>query len=127
MADATLNSSILTSIKKLLGIEEEYEHFDTDIIIHINSVFLTLNQLGVGPIEGFEIENKEATWDSFLYGRKDFNSIKTYIYLKVKLIFDPPQMGYLVDAIKNQIAEFEWRLNVQAENTMKEECQNGST
>lgn len=126
MADATIKTSILLSIKKLLGIEPEYEHFDTELIININSVFMILNQLGLGPVEGFVIESKEDTWDSFLLGRKDLESIKTYIYLKVRLMFDPPQMGYLVDSIKKQTEEFEWRLNVQVENTREtEECQNG--
>lgn len=127
MAESMMNQSILTSIKKLLGIEEDYEHFDTDIIIYINGVFMSLNQLGLGPIEGFSIDNKITTWVEFLKDRNDLNAVKSYMYLKVKLLFDPPQMGYLVDAIKTQIAEFEWRLNVQAETKLCEEvCQNGS-
>lgn len=130
MADATIKTiktSILLSIKKLLGIEPEYEHFDTELILNINSVFMILNQLGLGPIEGFVIESKEDTWDSFLLDRKDLESVKTYIYLKVRLMFDPPQMGYLVESINKQCQEFEWRLNVQVENTREmEEGQNGS-
>lgn len=106
--------SILVSIKKLLGIEETYEYFDQDIILHVNSVFFNLYQLGIGPI-GFKIEDKTTTWDSYFGTRQDLESIKTYIYLKVRLLFDPPQMGYLVDAINNQIKELEWRLNVQME------------
>ena len=82
--------SILTSIKKLLGIAEEYTQFDTDIIIHINTVFMTLQQLGVGPEEGFSIIDSEAVWTDFMENSILLNSVKTYIYLKVKLLFDPP-------------------------------------
>lgn len=110
-----MESSILTSIKKLLGIEGEYTHFDSDIIMYINSAFMNLNQLGVGPVGGFKIEDAETVWDDFVSERLDLEGIKTFIYLKVRLIFDPPQMGYLVDAIKDQIKELEWRLNVQVE------------
>lgn len=107
--------SILTSVKKLIGIEESYKHFDQDIIIYINSAFANLNQLGVGPTEGFNVESETETWSDFIGERKDLESIKSYVYLKVRLLFDPPQMGYLVDAIKDQIKEIEWRLNVQVE------------
>jgi len=110
-----MENSILTSIKKLLGIEEAYLHFDPDIIIHINSAFFNLNQLGVGPTTGFRIQDAEAKWVDFVGERLDLESIKSYIYLKTRLVFDPPQMGYLVDAIKDQIKELEWRLNVQVE------------
>ena len=110
-----METSILTSIKKLLGIEEDYTHFDSDITIYINSAFMSLHQLGVGPIDGFKILNKEATWGDFINERLDLEGVKTYVYLKCRLIFDPPQMGYLVDAIKGQINELEWRLNVQVE------------
>jgi len=107
--------SILTSIKKLLGIGEEYDDFDTEVILNINAALMTLNQLAVGPKEGFVITDKTQTWVDFIGDRKDLEAIKTYIYLKTRLTFDPPQMGYLVDAIKTQIAELEWRLNVQVE------------
>lgn len=110
-----MGESILTTVKKLLGIEEGYEHFDQDILVHINSVLLTLNQLGIGPEEGFTVTNEDATWEDFLGGRVDLSAIKTYIYLKVRLAFDPPQMGYFVEAIKDQCKELEWRLNIQAE------------
>jgi hypothetical protein len=108
--------SILTSIKKLLGIIEEDESFDTDIIMHINTTLFKLNQLGVGPSDGFSIEDKTVEWPDFIAARKDLEATKTYTYLNVRLLFDPPQMGYLVDAIKDQIKELEWRLNVQIEN-----------
>ena len=107
--------SILTSIKKLLGIDEEYEHFDIDIVMHINSTFMILNQLGVGPKKGYAIIDKEQTWTDFLGNREDLEAVKSYVYQKVRLIFDPPQMGYLVDAIKKSCEEFEWRINVEVE------------
>ena len=106
--------SILTSIKKLLGITEEYEHFDPDIIMHINSAFMILNQLGVGPEEGFFIKDKSSTWDEFLSG-SNLEAVKTYVYLKVKLMFDPPLSSTVIEAIKSQISELEWRLNVSTD------------
>ena len=107
--------SILTSIKKMLGIGEEYAHFDADIIFHINSALMTLNQLGVGPADGFFVSTDEQTWEDFLGESKKLEAVKSYIYLRVKLLFDPPANGTLVEAMNKQIAEFEWRLNVQAE------------
>ena len=104
--------SILTSIKKLLGIAEEYTQFDTDIIIHINSALSILNQLGVGPSEGFMIEDDLATWEDFVSDNKQIEMVKSYIYLKVKLIFDPPLSSSVMEAYNRQISEFEWRLNV---------------
>lgn len=118
--------SILTSIKKLLGITEEYEHFDSDIIMHINSVFMILNQLGVGPENGFHITDKFATWTDYLpEDNKNFESVKTYVYLKVKLLFDPPMSSAVMEAMKQMISELEWRLNVEAEQSGKEVIQNG--
>lgn len=104
--------SILTSIKKLLGIAEEYEQFDTDIIIHINSVFSILTQLGVGPSEGFSIEDKSAVWEEFITDKKTIEFVKTYTYMKVKLIFDPPLISSVIDAMKGTISELEWRIQV---------------
>ena len=111
--------SILTSIKKLLGITEEYTHFDPDIITHINSAFFTLTQLGVGPSEGFSIKNSSATWGDFLSNAnsKNLEAVKSYVYLKVKLLFDPPLTSSVTEAIKSQISEYEWRLNVEADNS----------
>lgn len=113
--------SILTSIKKLLGISEEYTQFDNDIIMHINTVFMNLTQLGVGPSAGFYIEDDTATWDEFVNTDKyiQLNSVKTYIYLKVKLIFDPPLSSSVVESIKRTIDELEWRLNVAVESNSK--------
>lgn len=110
--------SILTSIKKLLGITEEYEHFDPDIVMHINSVFSILTQLGVGPKEGFRIENASMTWAEFLNDDSRLEMVKTYMYLKVKLGFDPPLSSAAIDAINRQISELEWRINVQVDPSM---------
>ena len=104
--------SILTSIKKLLGIEEEYTQFDADIIMHINTVFLNLTQLGVGPSEGFLIEDDAAVWEDFIGDSSQLQAVKTYMYLKVKLLFDPPLSSSVVESMNRMIAELEWRLNV---------------
>lgn len=108
-------NSILTTTKKLLGIEEDYEHFDLDIITNINAVFLTLNQLGVGPPGGFSITNKSTTWDEYLGGDKNLESIKIYIALKTRLMFDPPTSSFVIDAMNRQIEEYEWRLNTHVD------------
>ena len=107
--------SILTSIKKLLGIDEEYSQFDSDIIMHINTVFLNLTQLGVGPEEGFLIEDDAATWDDFIGDSSQLQAVKTYVYLKVKLLFDPPLSSSVIESINRIISELEWRLNVAVE------------
>ena len=104
-----MQESILTSIKKLLGITEEYTHFDADIIMHINSVFMILMQLGIGPANGFSISDDSAVWSDFLSDATWFELVKSYVYIKVKLIFDPPQSGTLVSAMEKQASEFEWR------------------
>ena len=104
--------SILTSIKKLLGITEEYTHFDTDLIMHINSVFMILTQLGVGPEEGFFIEDEDAVWTDFMGESPTVELVKSYVYLKVKLLFDPPTSSAVIESTNRMISEFEWRLNV---------------
>ena len=108
-------NSILTSIKKMLGIDEEYDCFDTDIILHINSVFMILTQMGVGPSEGFTISDKTTTCDEFLQDTKKLESVRSYVYLKVKLLFDPPLSSAVMDATNRLISELEWRLNVAGE------------
>lgn len=108
--------SILISIKKLLGITEEYEHFDVDIIMHINSVFMILNQLGVGPDKTFTIRDNTTTWDEFIPENENIESVKSYMYLRVRMLFDPPSSSVIAEAINKQISELEWRLNVIAEN-----------
>ena len=106
----TLLPSILTSIKKNLNIPEEVTSFDPDILMHINTAFSKLNQMGVGPKETFMIEDKSSTWDEF-HTNKDINMVRTYIWLDVRLVFDPPQASVL-NALKETKAELEWRLNV---------------
>lgn len=106
--------SILKSIKKLLGIPEEETHFDTDIIMHINSVFSILGQMGVGPEKSFSIQDETATWDSFIDDDADFNNVKTYVYLKVRMLFDPPTNSAVLSSMERMINEHEWRLHVAA-------------
>lgn len=106
--------SILTSIKKLLGIDEDTEDFDTDIIMHINSVFLILNQLGVGTSDVFSIKDKYSSWEEFIPDG-NYKAVKSYMYLKVKLLFDPPLTSAVMEAMERQIKEYEWRLNVSAD------------
>lgn len=114
--------SILTSIKKLLGITKECTSFDPDLIIHINSVFLTLKQLGVGPEESFAITGEYETWDQFLpEGNPNFEAVKSYIHIKVKLQFDPPTSPAVMEAMNRMASEYEWRLNVEAESATSEE------
>lgn len=108
--------SILQSIKKLIGITEDYTHFDADIIIYINSVFMILNQLGIGLPNGFSISDDISTWTDYLpEDNKNFEAVKTYMYLKIKLIFDPPMSSAVMEAMKQMISELEWRLNAEAE------------
>ena len=107
-----METSILTSIKKMLGVAEDYTEFDEDIITHINSVFLNLTQLGVGPEEGFMIEDDTAVWEDFIDDSIQLQAIKTYMYLKVKLLFDPPLSSSVTESFTRMIAELEWRLNV---------------
>lgn len=108
--------SILTSTKKMLGIADNYTHFDPDIIIHINSVFMTLRQLGVGPKQGFVIEDDSAYWEDFLGDDlPKLQMVKSYMYLKVRFLFDPPSSSTHMNAMTQAINEFEWRLMVQAE------------
>lgn len=113
--------SILTSVKKMLGIMEEYEHFDADLIMHINSVLSVLTQIGVGPSEGFFIEDANDTWLDFVGDDNKLSLVKSYVYMKVRLLFDPPQSSAAIDSMKQLIAEFEWRLNVATDKYSGEE------
>lgn len=106
--------SILDSIKKLLGIQPEYRAFDEDLIIHINTVFIILNQLNIGPEEGFMIVDGSESWDDFVKGINE-TMVKTYIYLKVRLMFDPPTSGVLIDSMNSMISELEWRLFLEGD------------
>ena len=111
-----MNESILTTIKKMLGPEEAYDHFDSDIIVHINSAFTNLTRFGVGPEEGFYITDKTAKWTEFLDpSSKMHHLVKSYIHLKVKVVFDPPTSSYVLNAMKDDIKELEWRLTDLAE------------
>ena len=107
--------SILTSIKKVLGIEAEYTQFDPDIIININSAFMALNQLGVGPEGGFSIQDDTETWADYLGEATNLNGVQLYMYLKVRLGFDPPSTAFVLEAMERQIKELEFRLNIEAE------------
>lgn len=113
-------NSILTSVKKMLGITEEYEHFDIDLIMHINSVLSILTQIGVGPSEGFSIKDKSATWEEFIPKNPQLSMVKSYMYLKVRLLFDPPLGSAVADSINRQISELEWRLSI-TENPVQRE------
>ena len=106
------SDSILTTIKKMLGIDEVYEHFDVDIIIHINSALGVLHQIGVGPPIAFSIIDKSAYWFDLLSDATNLEMVKTFIYLRVRLIFDPPATSALMEAFKTSLAEMEWRLSI---------------
>lgn len=112
--------SILTSIKLLLGITEDYEHFDNQIVAHINSVLMILTQLGVGPPDGFIVKDKSDTWNEFIPDGKNLELVKSYIHLKVKLLFDPPSSSVVMESTNRMINEFEWRLNAAAESNAQE-------
>ena len=105
---------IIPTIKQLLQIPPEYDVFDMDILIHVNSVFSTLHQLGVGPEAGFAVSSHETLWTAFLEDAVTLENVKTYVYLRVKLLFDPPSHAFVTTAIKDQIQELEWRLTEQA-------------
>lgn len=111
-----MEESILLSVKALLGPDADYDVFDQDIVIFINSAIATLTQLGIGPSEGFEITGEEETWEDFLGDdMRRINSVKTYIFMKVRLAFDPPASSYVLSAYEDSCKEFEWRLNVAAD------------
>ena len=113
-------SSILNDVKHFIGPSASYEYFDQDIIMQINTVFFELNQLGVGPDTPFVIESDEEEWGDFL-GGTDLEAAKTYTCLQVRMYFDPPQTGTLIDAINNQLKKLEWRLNVAVDPSGEED------
>ena len=120
--------SILRTIRKMIGPDETYTHYDTDLIIHINSALAVLTQLGVGPSEGFFIQDESATWNDFLGNDPKLEMVKSYVYMKVKLAFDPPSSSAVIDSMNRSISEFEWRANMAAEEEKQkreEEIQNG--
>ena len=104
--------SVLTSIKKTLGIVEEYTHFDEDLIMHINSVLSILNQIGVGPPEGFSIKDEFSVWEDFIPESQKLEFVKSYVYMKVKLLFDPPISSAVIESTNQMISELEWRILV---------------
>lgn len=110
-----MEENILNSIKKLLGIPEDYTAFDQDIMIHINSVFMILSELGVGPSNGYSLKDGTEKWGDFISDDKNLEGIKTYVYMKVKTIFDPPLNSAVLASMKELISEFEWRINNEAE------------
>lgn len=114
MADVKTDS-ILESVKKLLGADPDYSVFDPDIIMCINSAFGTLQQLGVGPIDGFRIDGPEDMWNTYTTNGDFIDEVKTYVYMRVKLMFDPPSSSFVLDSYKEQIKELEWRINVKAD------------
>lgn len=107
--------SILDGTKKNLGIDADYTAFDHDILVAINSVFLDLAQIGIGPEAGFEIEDNTATWDTFLGDNPKLNAVRTYVYLRVRLIFDPPTTSFAIASFERQIEKLEWRLMVEVD------------
>jgi len=113
------DQSILISIKKLLNVDEADQSFDTDIGMLINNEFMILHQLGIGPDEGFSISDADTVWTDFSNDKTLIETVKTLVYLKVRMIFDPPASSVVADAYKSSIAELEWRLNVQAEQNTK--------
>lgn len=111
-----MSSSILESTKLMLGIPVEHTAFDLPIIGHINTVLADLTQLGVGPEAGFEIVNNEAVWADFLGPNPQLNAVKSYVYMRVRLLFDPPSIGFVLSAMKEQIDKMEWKINVLVDN-----------
>ena len=106
-----MSSSILNDVKHTLGLLPEQTAFDIDIIMHVNNAISTLTQLGVGPIEGYMIDDASNMWDEFADDPR-LNSVKSYIFLKVKLVFDPPGFGFVIASMERQIQELEYRINV---------------
>jgi len=110
-----VENSILISTKKNLGLEPDYTPFDLDVITFINAAFSTLEQLGIGPVGGFSIEDNTATWSEFMGDDARYNAVKSYVYLRVRMLFDPPTTSFVLEAMNNQLRELEWRLNVVRE------------
>lgn len=110
-----MSDSIVVTIKKMLGLEDAYTPFDTDIKVYINSAFMILTQMGVGPKEGFSVKDYNEKWSDFLTNEVRLESVKTFVYLKVKMMFDPPTNSFVMDAMNREADQLLWRLNVQAE------------
>jgi len=110
-----METSILNSVKKILGISEDYTAFDIDIITHINSVFSIITQMGIGPSEGFFIEDSLSEWSDFTSSSNLYNMVRSYMYLRVRILFDPPNNSFFLSAMEKQIQEYEWRLSTSRE------------
>lgn len=115
-----MSDSILDSTKKILGLPTDYTPFDLDIITHINASFSVLSQLGIGPAEGFSIDGNEPIWNDFAVPAIQRNLVRSWLYLKVRMLFDPPTTSYLITSMNEQIAQFEWRLNIMREDAQQE-------
>jgi hypothetical protein len=113
-----MEESILISTKKILGLDESYTPFDLDIITHINAAFSTLDQLGLGPEGGFSIEDETAVWSDYVVPLNQLHAVKTYVYLKVRILFDPPATSFHLSALNEQLKEYEWRLNMFRETSL---------
>lgn len=107
-----MEQSILITTKKVLGLEAGYTPFDVDILLHINSAFSTLVQIGVDPLQGFFVDDETSTWEEIDAPTEWLNLIRTYVFLKVRMLFDPPTTSFLLEANSNQLKEYEWRINV---------------
>lgn len=112
--------SILNTIKKMLGLEADYTPFDAELVVHINSAIMALRQIGVGPATGFAIQGSDSVWSDLIGDNTKLEALKSYIYLKVRTVFDPPSSSIAMDAIQKQIDEYEWRLNVEVDPGSKE-------
>ena len=110
-----MEESILNTIKEMLGPDSSYEVFDPDIIVQINTALAILTQIGVGPAKGFRITGDGETWSDFLGDAEDLDMAKTYIYARVKMMFDPPANSFVATALKETSQELEWRLNVASD------------
>lgn len=121
MPTTPMDGSILNTIKRALGLEPDYDTYDLEVITHINSVFSTLQQLGVGTDEAYEIESADNKWEEFLENDKNLNAVKSYIFMRVKLIFDPPGNSFAVESLQKQVDQLEWRLNVYSEGKREDE------
>lgn len=112
-----MSASILTSVKKVLNLPEAYTAFDEDVLMHINSVLSTINQLGIGPEGGLTIADATPTWAALIGADPRLNFVKSYVYLRVRMLFDPPTTSFHIAAVEKQYQEFEWRMNVYREST----------
>lgn len=113
-----MEDSILKSTKKVLGVDPSYAAFDLDILMHINASFGVLYDLGIGPVDGFVVSDENATWTQLALPAHMLNMVRSYVYLKTRLLFDPPSTSFHLEALKEQIAQFEWRLSVNRENRL---------